>query len=124
MYIQSYIKEKKETLNIFTSSYTQFSLETRQDLFDLAETEVLVLIGGINKYSDRYKDLEELEDNDLEMMKNQPDDYVIYSTYRIVHYLAMVSRIYVKKININWILNDMGVLYIQNVFDVEITDVS
>jgi hypothetical protein len=38
-------------------------------------------------------------------------------TYKIVHYLAMVSRIYVKHIKINWVLNDLEMVYIQNVFE-------
>ena len=36
-------------------------------------------------------------------------------TYKIVHYLAMVSRIYVKQIKLNWVLNDMNAMYLQNV---------
>lgn len=57
VYVQSYIKEKKEVKNIYTSEYRQFSADLDLKLFDLAEVEVMVLIGGMDKYNDRYKDL-------------------------------------------------------------------
>lgn len=50
-------------------------------------------------------------------MKTNVQDYIDYTTYRIVHYLAMVSRIYVKHIKINWVLNDINMVYFQNVFE-------
>jgi hypothetical protein len=43
-------------------------------------------------------------------------------TYKIVHYLAMVARIYIKHIKINWVLNDLGMVYIQNIFEYESAD--
>ena len=49
-------------------------------------------------------------------MKESPGLYAFYSAYRIIHYLAMVSRVYVKHIKINWVLNDVGVIYLQDVF--------
>lgn len=49
-------------------------------------------------------------------MRSDVETYIQYMTYKIVHYLAMVSRIYVKHIKINWVLNDMEMVYIQNVF--------
>lgn len=55
-------------------------------------------------------------------MKNNIQEYIDYSTYRIVHYLAMVSRIYVKHIKINWVLNDLNMVYFQNVFEFDTTE--
>ena len=49
-------------------------------------------------------------------MKNDIENYILYLTYKIVHYLAMVSRIYVKHIKINWIRNDLDMIYMQNIF--------
>lgn len=51
-------------------------------------------------------------------MKLYPEEYALYSTYRIIHYLAMVSRIYVSHLKINWVLNDIGSLYVQNIFEI------
>lgn len=36
--------------------------------------------------------------------------------------MAMVSRIYVKHISINWVLNDLNMVYLQNVFEFETTE--
>jgi hypothetical protein len=49
-------------------------------------------------------------------MKSDIDSYILYVTYQIVHYLAMVARIYVKHIKINWVLNDLEMIYLQNIF--------
>ena len=43
-------------------------------------------------------------------------------TYKIVHYLAMASRIYVLHIKIKWILNDIGNIYLQEIMEFETTD--
>ena len=33
--------------------------------------------------------------------------------YKIVHYLAMAARIYVSKLKVKWIINDVGSVYLQ-----------
>lgn len=38
-------------------------------------------------------------------------------TYKIINYLSMVSRIYVRQIKINWIVNEINNVYIQDIFD-------
>ena len=48
-------------------------------------------------------------------MSEDPKKYIRLMTYKIVHYLGMVSRIYVKHIKINWILNDIDQIYLQNI---------
>lgn len=50
------------------------------------------------------------------MMKIDLHSYILYMTYKIVHYLAMVSRIYIKHIKLNWVLNDINLVYVQNIF--------
>jgi hypothetical protein len=49
-------------------------------------------------------------------MRNNINKYVLYMTYSIVHYLAMVAFIYVKHVKINWVLSDLGMAYIQSIF--------
>jgi len=39
-------------------------------------------------------------------------------TYKIVHFLAMASRIYVEHIKIKWIANDLGNIYLQEIMEV------
>ena len=46
-------------------------------------------------------------------MLGQPKKYVEMMTYKIVHYLAMASRIYINQIKIKWIINDIGTIYMQ-----------
>ena len=46
-----------------------------------------------------------------------PHDYIKLITYQIVHYLAMVSNIYIKRIKIKWVANDIGQHYIQQILD-------
>ena len=48
-------------------------------------------------------------------MSEDPKKYIKLMTYKISHYLSMVSRIYVKHIKINWILNDIDQVYLQNI---------
>ena len=74
------------------------------------------MIGGIGKYSEKYEDLEVLEDSAYELMKHSPELYAYYSSYRIIHYLAMVSRVYIKHLKMNWVLNDIGAVYMHDVF--------
>jgi hypothetical protein len=57
-----------------------------------------------------------------EMMRTNTNKYVLYMTYKIVHYLAMVARIYVKHIKINWVLSEFGMAYIQSIFEFESTE--
>ena len=43
-------------------------------------------------------------------------------TYKIVHYLAMATRIYVTHIKLKWILNDIGNIYLQEIMEIQFTD--
>jgi len=43
-------------------------------------------------------------------------------TYKIVHFLAMASRIYVEHIKIKWIANDLGNIYLQEIMEVETSE--
>ena len=43
--------------------------------------------------------------------------YCKMMTYIIVHYLAMASKIYIKHIKINWVLNDMEFVYLHNIIE-------
>ena len=56
-------------------------------------------------------------------MKNDINAYIHYMTYKIIHFLAMVSRIYVKHIKINWVLNDLNMVYLQSIFEFETTEI-
>mgnify|MGYP000628026612 CR=1 FL=1 len=38
-------------------------------------------------------------------------------TYKIVHFLAMVSRIYVTRLKLKWIQNDIGSIYLQEMME-------
>ena len=38
-------------------------------------------------------------------MIDNPKEYVDLMTYKIVHYLAMASRIYLTRLKIKWIIN-------------------
>ena len=57
-------------------------------------------------------------------MKSSPQNFANLMTYKIVHYLNMVARIYIKHIKINWILNDLEQLYLQSIAEFETFDVS
>lgn len=57
-------------------------------------------------------------------MLASPELYAYYTSYRIVHYLAMVSRFYIKHLKMNWLLNDNGFVYLQDIFECETTEVS
>ena len=57
-------------------------------------------------------------------MKENVPAYCQLMTYKIVHYLAMVSRIFVKHIKINWLLNDIGFVYFQSLIEYETSEVS
>jgi len=46
-------------------------------------------------------------------MLNQPQEYVDLMTHKIVHYLNMTSRMYIDRIKIKWIMNDLGSIYLQ-----------
>ena len=43
-------------------------------------------------------------------------------TYKIVHYLAMASRIYINHIKIKWIINDIGTIYMQQIMQCKISE--
>jgi hypothetical protein len=55
-------------------------------------------------------------------MLSQHKEYADLMTYKIVHYLAMASRIYVTHIKLKWILNDIGNIYLQEIMEIELTD--
>jgi hypothetical protein len=82
----------------------------------------MVLLGAINRYDDDYKDIETLEELTVDLMQNKPKEYADLMTYKIVHYLAMASRIYVTHIKLKWILNDIGNIYLQEIMEIEFTD--
>lgn len=83
---------------------------------------MMVLLGGINRYDDDYRDIETLEELSVDLMLSNHKQYADLMTYKIVHYLAMASRIYLTHIKLKWILNDLGTMYIQEVMEMEATD--
>lgn len=54
VFVQSFIKEKQEQRANFTSEYSFLSHDTDMEMFNRAEKEILVLIGGLGKYSEAY----------------------------------------------------------------------
>jgi hypothetical protein len=44
-------------------------------------------------------------------------------TYKIVHYLNMTSRIYIDRLKIRWIMNDLGTIYLQEIMEFEMSEV-
>ena len=57
-------------------------------------------------------------------MERDVQSYVKSMTYKIVHYLGMASRIYIKHIKINWLLNDINAVYIQSILEMETFEVA
>lgn len=55
-------------------------------------------------------------------MLANPKSYTELMTYKIVHYLAMASRIYITHIKLKWILNDIGNVYLQEIMEIQFTD--
>jgi hypothetical protein len=121
-FFQSYIKYKLETESIHFSEYTYTDKTSEEELDKLAEKEIMVLLGAINKYDDDYKDIETLEELSIDLMLSDHRAYVDFMTYKIVHYLAMVSRIYLMHIKIKWILNDIGTIYLQEIMEMETSE--
>ncbi len=78
----------------------------------------MVLLGGINRYDDNYKDIETLEELTVDLMLTKHKEYADLMTYKIVHYLAMASRIYITHIKLKWILNDIGNIYLQEIMEI------
>ena len=83
----------------------------------------MVLLGGLTKYDQGYKDLDMIEEVDFDLMMDSPKDYVELMTYKIVHYLAMASRIYVARLKIKWIINDLGTIYLQEIMELVTTEI-
>lgn len=50
-------------------------------------------------------------------MINEPKEYIQFITYKIIHYLAMASRIYLTRLKLKWIVNDLGAIYIQEIME-------
>ena len=48
-------------------------------------------------------------------MRTNYQKYTDFMTYKIVHYLAMVSRKYIKRIRLEWILNDIDQIYLKKI---------
>lgn len=89
-----------------------------------AEKEVMVLLGAINKYDDDYKDIETLEEFSIDLMVSDGKAYAQLMTYKIVHYLAMASRLYITHLKIKWILNDIGNIYLQEIMEMEVAELA
>lgn len=49
--------------------------------------------------------------------------YVRFMTYKLVHYLGMAARQYVRRIKLNWVLNDVGQIYLNKVLSYETTQI-
>lgn len=75
------------------------------------------LIGGISKSSPNYIDIQIQQDDEQRLMTTDTKKYIKLMTYKIINYLSMVSRIYVRQIKINWIVNEINNVYIQDIFD-------
>jgi hypothetical protein len=55
-------------------------------------------------------------------MRTEPQKYIKMLTYKIVHFLAMASRIYLKLIKLKWIINDIGNIYLQDIIEIKISE--
>ena len=56
-------------------------------------------------------------------MLNEPKRYVDLMTYKIIHYLAMASRLYLTYLKIKWIVNDAGTIYLQEIMECKVSEI-
>ena len=122
-YVQSYIKYRSEEDGIFYSEYTlgPNSLDHKMD--KETELEMMILLGGVDPYDETYKDIEALEEITDDLMLLDHQKYVNTMTYKIVHYLAMASRIYVNHVKFKWVLDDLGSIYLQEIIELETSEI-
>lgn len=120
-FFQSYIKYKQEAESIYYSEYTYGALLDAA-LDRQAEKEVMVLLGAVNRYDEDYRDIETLEELSVDLMLASPSEYVQFMTHKIVHFLAMASRVYLMHLKVKWILNDIGTVYLQEILEWETSE--
>ena len=65
-------------------------------------------------------DLDTVDDAAFEMMKSRPQEYVQAMTYKIVHYLAMASGLFFKRLRLKWGNNEVGHIYLQEILAFEL----
>jgi len=82
------------------------------------------MLGGLTKYDHGYRDIETFEEISYDLMVSSPNRYVVLTTYKIVHFLSMTSRLYITHIKIKWIVNDINHVYLQEVMELETSELA
>ena len=65
-----------------------------------------------------------MEDVSYELMLSSSHDYVKLTTYKLILYLSMVSSVYVNRMKIKWLVNDLEQHYLMEILAFETSEKS
>jgi len=118
--IQSYIRPKSESNCMILSYFDASERIANKLLYERAEQEVDIVLEIISQISPNYISREASEEFELVLRENA-EDFALYQTYKIVHYITKTEDIKTNRMKLNWLINDIDLFYLYAVseFDFE-----
>ena len=113
--IQAFVKPHDRESEFIFSEYLDYLKPLNALMFSRSLTQMKTEIGLISRYSKDYIPMELLEEYE-QMLKEMPEEYCLYQTYKMVHYIEINRDLKVKRLNTVWFkdehkeLNFFGVM--------------
>lgn len=77
-------------------------------MFSRSLVQVKIDVNLINKFSKDYIHPEHLDKYESEVLKDIPQEYCMYQTYKIVHYMELMKDMKVEKLGTLWLMQSSG----------------
>jgi len=69
------------------------------------------VLGIISQISPNYISQEASEEFEVVLRENH-EDYALYQTYKIIHYIIKTENTKTLRIKLNWLINDIDLFYL------------
>lgn len=118
--IQSYVRPKHESNCMIHTFFDIRDKIANKLLYERALQEIDIVLGIISPLSPNFISREASEEFEVVLREN-PEDYALYQTYKIVQYITKTEDIRTRRLKLNWLISDIDLFYLYAVeeFDYE-----
>lgn len=104
--IQGYIKPHEKESEFIFSEYVEYRKPDNVLMFNRSLIQMKTEIGLLSKFSKEYIPLEYLEEYE-QMLKEMPEEYCLYETYKMIHYIEINRDVRVQHLTTVWFKDEL-----------------
>ena len=104
-FIQKYVRPDEKEEEFFYGNYNMYKSLENGFMFNRSLMHIKLELNLINTYSRDYIPIEHLEDYE-QLLKDIPQEYCLYQTYKMIHYMEIAKDVKIEKISTVWLKDE------------------